>query len=143
MLFFEKKNRNFQYLTGLTRLNLTPSVLYSYIESLKTESLYHPILWLKYFRIADKVEKEDAEMISLAQGVAEKKQALEQLQIAHKEQWNAFRNYCKNNNPQYKKIIKDMIFQNRTPYQTDTIDEAVIKRLADQYSQRLISYFES
>ena len=56
-LFYEKKNWYFQYLSSLTRLNLNSSELYEYIEVLKKQNLYHPELWLEYFRIGNTAEK--------------------------------------------------------------------------------------
>jgi uncharacterized membrane protein len=57
-LFFEKKNRSFQYLSRLRKLKLNASDLYQYIDILIKEGLYPPILWLGYFEKANKQEKE-------------------------------------------------------------------------------------
>jgi hypothetical protein len=59
-LFHEKRNRYFHYLSGLAKLNLSASDLNVYIESLKDEGIYSVILWLEYFRVGNKEEKQAA-----------------------------------------------------------------------------------
>jgi len=59
-LFYERKNWDFKYLTALRRFNLNSSELYEYIEILAKQELYHPILWLEYFKIGTIVEKQSA-----------------------------------------------------------------------------------
>jgi len=65
-LFFQKKNRMFQYINFLTKLDLTPVELYKYIEILREEGLYHQNLWSKYFRIADAIERKVGALTILA-----------------------------------------------------------------------------
>jgi len=59
-LFYKKGNRNFQYLSALSNLYISPSDLYMYLKSLEKEGLYHPTMWLTYFKIASKEEKQSA-----------------------------------------------------------------------------------
>ena len=58
--FNEKKNRYFQYLSYLRKLSISSPELYSYIDILQIEGLYHTGLWSDYFKISNDVEKKKA-----------------------------------------------------------------------------------